>query len=129
MANVAIAIFVTIVIIGSIKMFLKFVKDLKFSGNVPCPGLPLPLVGHSHFLMNINREDILETILDIASAVDQKCRKMGLVLGPNQLIFYFHPEPVEEILSSYQYISKSSEYVPLLVSPALCTIFTILLPL
>ena len=66
MANFAIAIFVTIIIIGSIKIFLKFIKDLKFSRNMPCPGLPLPLVGHSHFLMNINREDILETILGIA---------------------------------------------------------------
>ena len=55
-------------------------------------------------------------ISGIASAVDQKFRKMGMVLGSNHNIFYFHPEPVEEILSSYQYISKSSEYVPLVVS-------------
>ena len=41
---------------------------------------------------------------------------MGTVIGPAHIIWYFHPEPVEEILSSNEHISKSLVYDPLLVS-------------
>ena len=41
---------------------------------------------------------------------------MGTVIGPAHIIWYFHPEPVEEILSSNEHISKSDVYDPLLVS-------------
>ena len=64
----------------------------------------------------MNREDILDVLYDM-SAVDTKFRKFATVLGINQrVIWYFHPEPVEEILSSNVHISKSAQYSPLLVS-------------
>ena len=80
----------------------------------PMPSLPLPLVGHSHLLFNINREDILDTILTLVK-VDTNQRKVMVFIGNQQLIWYFHPEPAEEILSSNEIISKSNEYIYLQV--------------
>ena len=62
----------------------------------------------------VQKEDILETLLDMCKT-DTSSRKLGTVLGNTHVIWYFHPEPVEEILSSNQHISKSSQYIPLLV--------------
>ena len=78
------------------------------------PSLPLPLVGHSHLFFNINREDIIDTILTLVK-VDTNQRKVMTFLGNQSLIWYFHPEPAEEILSSNEIISKSNEYIYLQV--------------
>ena len=78
------------------------------------PSLPLPLVGNAHLFFNINREDILDTVLNL-SKVDTNQRKVMVFLGNQPLIWYFHPEPVEEILSSNEIISKSNEYIYLQV--------------
>ena len=88
------------------------------------PALPLPLVGHSHLFFNINREDILDTVLTIAK-VDTNQRKMMVFIGNQQLIWYFHPEPVEEILSSNEIISKSNEYIYLQVCKKTFLIFLV----
>ena len=85
------------------------------------PSLPLPLVGHSHLLFNINREDILDTILTLVK-VDTNQRKVMVFIGNQQLIWYFHPEPAEEILSSNEIISKSNEYIYLQVCKKRVTI-------
>ena len=74
------------------------------------PALPLPLSGHSHLFFNINREDILDTVLTLTK-VDTNQRKMMAFLGNQPTIWYFHPEPAEEILSSNEIISKSKEYI------------------
>ena len=78
------------------------------------PALPLPLVGHSHLFFNIKREDVLDTVLTLVK-VDTNQRKVMVFLGNQPLIWYFHPEPAEEILSSNEIISKSNEYVYLQV--------------
>ena len=40
------------------------IKDTVFiNRQYPMPSLPLPRVGHSHLFFNINREDIIDTIL------------------------------------------------------------------
>ena len=80
----------------------------------PMPALPLPLVGHGHLFFKINREDILDTILTLVK-VDTNQRKVMVFLGNQPLIWYFHPEPAEEILSSNEIISKSNEYIYLQV--------------
>ena len=66
MATISVAIVITIIIAIIIKLILKYMKDLKFALTVKSPSLPLPLIGHSHLLFKVNREDILETVLDIA---------------------------------------------------------------
>ena len=78
------------------------------------PSLPLPLAGHAHLFFNINREDILDTVLKLIK-VENNPRKMMIFLGNQPVIWYHHPEPAEEILSSNEIISKSKEYVYLQV--------------
>ena len=78
------------------------------------PSLPLPLAGHAHLFFNINREDILSTTLNLIK-VETNQRKMMIFLGNQPVIWYHHPEPAEEILSSNEIISKSKEYVYLQV--------------
>ena len=78
------------------------------------PSLPLPISGHAHLVYNVNREDILETILTLAKA-DTKQRKLNLFLGNQHLIWLYHPEPTEELLSSNEIISKAQEYIYLQV--------------
>ena len=63
-----------------------------------------------HLFFNINREDILDTILDYTK-VDNNQRKLLLIIGNQEIIFTFHPEIAEEILSSNEIISKSHEYI------------------
>ena len=78
------------------------------------PSLPLPLAGHAHLFFNINREDILDTVLNLIK-VETNQRKMMIFIGNQPVIWYFHPEPAEEILSSNEIISKSKEYIYLQV--------------
>ena len=114
MANIAAAIVVAFIVAALVKLIMKYWSDLKFSKEFNAPGLPFPLIGHSNLLFNVNREDVLEVLLELSKS-DPKGRKIGTVLG-RQIIWYFHPEPIEEILSSNEHISKSKEYEPLLVS-------------
>jgi hypothetical protein len=115
MATIAATIAVAFVVAALVKALLKYWSHLQFTKEVVNPGLPLPLVGHSHLFYNVNREDILDTLLELAK-VDTKNRKMGAIIGNERLIWYFHPKPVEEILSSNEHISKSAEYIYLIVS-------------
>ena len=78
------------------------------------PSLPLPLAGHAHLFFNINREDILDTVLKLIK-VETNQRKVMIFLGNQPVIWYHHPEPTEEILSSNEIISKSNEYIYLQV--------------
>jgi len=110
MATVAATIAVAFLVVGLIKLLLEYVKQVKLCKKYPMPSLPLPLVGHCHLFYNINREDILDTVLTLAK-VDTNQRKVMIFLGNQRLIWYFHPEPVEEILSSNEIISKSNEYI------------------
>ena len=91
-------------------------KKLKllFSG-FPTPSLPFPIIGHSHLFFNVNREDILDTLLALLKG-DIKQRKMMTIIGNKPLLWIFHPEPTEEVLSSNEIISKSEEYTYLQVN-------------
>lgn len=110
MATVAATIAVAFLVVGLIKLLLEYVKQLKLFKLYPMPSLPLPLAGHAHLFFNINREDILDTVLNLIK-VETNQRKMMIFLGNQPVIWYHHPEPAEEILSSNEIISKSKEYV------------------
>ncbi len=110
MTSITAVILLTVVFILIIKLTMKYVKQLTICKNYPTPALPLPIVGHSHLFLNVNREDILESILCLAK-VDKTSRKIATIIGGKPIIWYFHPEPAEEILSSNEHISKSDEYI------------------
>ena len=115
MATLAVTIAVALFIVAFIRFLVNYVNEIKLCRKYPTPSLPLPLIGHSHLLYNVNREDIVETIIEL-SKCDTVKRKMATVIGFNPFIWYYHPEPVEEILSSTELISKSDEYSYMRVS-------------
>ena len=108
MATVAAAIATAFIFVLLIKLFINYLKDLEFSRKYATPSLPLPLLGHSHLFFGVNREDIVDTLMELMK-VDHTGRKMGSIMG-QRAIWYYHPEPVEEILSSNEHITKSQEY-------------------
>ena len=114
MATLAVTIAVALFIVAFIKFLLNYVHEIKLCQKCPTPSLPLPFIGHSHLLYNVNREDIVETIIELTK-VDTVRRKMATIIGFHPIIWYYHPEPVEEILSSTELISKSDEYIYLRV--------------
>ena len=106
MATIAAAIAAALVLILIVRIVVNYLKELKFSrdyGN----RLPIPVIGHSHLFYNVKRQDILDKLMEV---MKPDRRKFGLVFG-RPTIWYYHPEPVEEILSSNEHISKSGEYV------------------
>ena len=115
MATIAATIAVGLLTILIVRFLIRYLNVLKLSKEYPTPSLPLPVVGHSHLLYNINREDIIDTILTLTKT-DTSGRKMLTDIGGDFIIWYYHPEPTEEILSSNEHISKSKEYVYLEVS-------------
>ena len=113
MATVAISIAVTFLAIFFIKWTLGYLKNLKFSFQYSAPAFPFPILGHSYLFFDVNREDILETLIALMKG---HSRRIGTVIGGNKIIWYYHPENVEEVLSSNEIISKSGEYDYLVVS-------------
>ena len=114
MATLALTIAVALFVVAFIKVLVDYVNQIKFCRTCATPSLPLPLIGHSHLLYNVNREDIVETVIELTRC-DTLKRKMATIIGFNQMVWYYHPEPVEEILSSIEVISKSDEYIYLRV--------------
>lgn len=112
MATVAATVALAFFIVFLIKAFFGYLKQLKFSKEFAAPGLPFPIVGHSYLLYDVNREDILDTLLCL---IKNNERRIGTIIGNKPIIWYFHPEPTEEILSSNEHISKSEEYFYLIV--------------
>ena len=115
MAAIAATLAVAILTIILVKILVKYVKFLNHAKDYVTPSLALPVVGHSYLLFNVNREDIIQTLLTLCKA-DTSGRKLLTDIGGSPIIWYFHPEPTEEILSSNEHISKSKEYVYLEVS-------------
>ncbi len=115
MATIAASVAIAIVVAVLIKVLFKYWSNVKFSLSLPSPGIPYPIVGHSYLFFNVAREDILDTLLGLTT-VDPRQRKIGAIIGNEKLIWYFHPEPTEAVLSSYDYISKSREYIYLEVN-------------
>ena len=109
MATLAVTAAIAILIATFIKILLDYYNIIKFCKGYITPSLPLPIVGHSHLLFNINREDIVETIIELTRC-DTLRRKMATVIGFYPMVWYYHPEPVEQILSSTEVISKSDQY-------------------
>ena len=114
MATLAATIAVALFIAAFFKLLVDYIKQVKFCNRYVNPGLPLPIIGHSHLLYNVNREDIVGTIIELTKC-DTIRRKMATIIGYNPMVWYYHPEPVEEILSSTEMITKSDEYVFLTV--------------
>ena len=63
MATLAVTAAFAIIIATFIKIVLNYLNELKFCKGYTTPSLPLPIIGHSHLLYNINREDIVDTII------------------------------------------------------------------
>ena len=114
MATLAVTAAFAIIIATLIKIVLNYLKELKFCNGYITPALPLPVIGHSHLLYNINREDIVDTIIELTKC-DTVRRKMATIIGFKPMVWYYHPEPVEQVLSSTELITKSDEYEFLLV--------------
>ena len=113
MASLAVTIAVALFIAAFIKILVDYLNQIKFCKGYPTPSLPLPIIGHSHLLYNVNREDIVETIIELTKC-DTVRRKIATIIGFNPMVWYYHPEPVEEILSSTEMITKSDEYIYLM---------------
>ena len=114
MATLALTIAVALFVVAFIKVLVDYVNQIKFCRQCATPSLPLPFIGHSHLLYNVNREDIVETVIELTRC-DTLKRKMATIIGFKPMVWYYHPEPVEEILSSTEVISKSDEYIYLRV--------------
>jgi len=113
---------VAIAMTAFVYLVMKYLDDFNFSKEFNGAGVPLPLLGHVYFLFNykkgelptqVPREDGLR-LLSKLSKSDPDGRKLGCIFGTSRIIFYFHPDPAQEIFKSQEYINKSVEYKPML---------------
>ena len=109
MATATLTLCLTLLVILLIKILHNYYKQFKFCRNYPTYSALLPIIGHAYLYFNTKAEDIISRVMEIASC-DSKHRKLALVIGNSWSVWYYHPEPVEEILSSINMITKADEY-------------------
>lgn len=110
MAAIGFSIITAFFAVIAIRYLIKYFKQLRLNFAFPNPGIAYPLIGHSYIFFNVPREDILQILLSYIK-LDTLHRKFMSIIGTNILVWFYHPENVETILSSNVLISKSEEYV------------------
>lgn len=113
MATLALAIFGALVGAVAVAVILAYIKNLRYIYRFPNVGFIFPLIGNANQVANLAPEDRAPTVRKLLIAADPKWRKAAAVLGQNPMIWLFHPETAEKILSSNVHITKSLEYKPL----------------
>ena len=115
MATATLTLCIGLIVILLYKILHNYYKQIKFCRNYPtyCP--LLPIIGHGYVYFGMKGEDILTRVMEIVSC-DSKHRKLALVIGNSWTVWYYHPEPIEEILSSTSMITKSDDYDYFVVS-------------
>ena len=121
MATATLTLCIGLIVILLYKILHNYYKQIKFCRNYPtyCP--LLPIIGHGYVYFGMKGEDILTRVMEIVSC-DSKHRKLALVIGNSWTVWYYHPEPIEEILSSTNMITKSDDYDYLIVSFIFCIV-------
>ena len=108
MASLTISIAVTFLSIFLIKCCLNYLKELKFSWDYSTASIPLPFIGHAYLVAFTKRENMLAKLISLFKG---HSKRTGSVIAGQKSIIYYHPDPVEEILSSNEIISKPQEYI------------------
>merc|ERR1712062_848938 len=108
-ATATLTLCIGLIVVLLYKILHNYYKQIKFCRNYPtyCP--LLPIIGHGYVYFGMKGEDILTRVMEIVSC-DSKHRKLALVIGNSWTVWYYHPEPIEEILSSTSMITKSDDY-------------------
>ena len=77
MANLPITIFFGIVTVIISKIIWTWIRQLRQTllSNISSPGLPLPLLGHSHHFFNVPPQNIVDVLSNIVKR-DEKRRKV-----------------------------------------------------
>ena len=115
MASATLTLFIGSLLLIVYKVLFHWYKIIRYCKNYPSHCVPLPIIGHGYIYLNVSKEDIIEKVQQIVQC-DEKHRKLAMCIGNCFSVWYYHPEPVEEILSSSSMITKSDDYVYLIVS-------------
>ena len=89
----------------------SYVRNLLWIKDIPHPGTPLPLIGHTNYFVGLTPEQILPKFYEICLGESgTNTRKAAAVLGHRPMVLLYHPETVQPILGSNVHLEKSEEY-------------------
>ena len=119
MATATLTLCIGLIVILLYKILHNYYKQIKFCRNYPTYSALLPIIGHGYIYFGIKGEDVLTRVMEIVSC-DSEHRKLAIIVGNSWSVWYYHPEPIEEILSNTNMITKSDEYEYFIVSFIFC---------
>ena len=67
-----------LVVVGIFKIVWIWAKQVVkiLTNNVPCPGIPWPILGHSQLFFNVAPDDVQDLVQNMIQQ-DKKCRKVS----------------------------------------------------
>ena len=80
MSPLYVTAFLIFVIVGIVKILWIWAwQSYKLLvSKIPNPGIPLPLLGHSHYFVNVLPHDMMDVVIDLVKK-DTLCRKVSSI--------------------------------------------------
>ena len=93
MSGIYFYILIVCLLIALVKIIHIWVKQLftLFISKLPCPGIPLPIVGHSYHFFGLQPEDFIEIATKLVQQ-DALCKKVPTIsipTKPNRFYIFF----------------------------------------
>ena len=79
MSHPAITVLLGLLAVFILKIVLSWIRQVHkiLTSNVPSPGIPLPLLGHSWSFVNVSPQNVVDVIFDWVQR-DEKRRKVSI---------------------------------------------------